>query len=100
MRTRPTLAAIGLLAILVTAFFAKELFTDATLVTFRLDNVYPWLAEATREDLSAPSVTSDCTLSYYPRVGGRSTVRASHVFSTLRELGKMWAEIYLGAGKK
>jgi hypothetical protein len=67
MRTRRNLAAIGLLVVLVTVFFAKELFTDATLVTFRLDNVYPWLAEATREDLSAPSVTSDCTLSYYPR---------------------------------
>lgn len=67
MRNRKDLAAIGLLAILVTIFFARELFTDATLVTFRLDNVYPWLAEASREDLSEPSVTSDCTLSYYPR---------------------------------
>jgi len=37
---------------------------------------------------------------HYPRAGGRSTVRASHVFSTLRELAKMWREIYLGAGKK
>jgi len=37
---------------------------------------------------------------HYPRTGGRSTVRASHVFSTLRELAKMWREIYLGAGKK
>jgi glycosyltransferase involved in cell wall biosynthesis len=37
---------------------------------------------------------------HYPRVGGKSTVRASHVLSTLRELAKMWAEIYLGAGRK
>lgn len=37
---------------------------------------------------------------HYPRVGGRSTVRASHVFSTLRELAKIWLEIYMGVGKK
>jgi glycosyltransferase involved in cell wall biosynthesis len=37
---------------------------------------------------------------HYPRIGGRSTVRASHVFSTLRELAKMWLEIYMGVGKK
>jgi dolichol-phosphate mannosyltransferase len=37
---------------------------------------------------------------HYPRAGGRSTVRASHVISTLRELAKMWAEIYVGAGRK
>ncbi|HVP58383.1 MAG TPA: YfhO family protein, partial [bacterium] len=39
----------------------------ATLVTYRLANAFPWLSEATRDDLSKPSVTSDCTLSYYPR---------------------------------
>jgi len=37
---------------------------------------------------------------HYPRVGGRSTVRASHVVSTLRELIKMWLEIYMGVGRK
>ncbi len=37
---------------------------------------------------------------HYPRAGGTSTVRPSHVFSTLRELAKMWLEIYLGIGKK
>jgi glycosyltransferase involved in cell wall biosynthesis len=37
---------------------------------------------------------------HYPRLGGRSTVRASHVVSTLRELAKMWFEIYMGAGRK
>jgi glycosyltransferase involved in cell wall biosynthesis len=37
---------------------------------------------------------------HYPRVGGRSTVRASHVASTLKELTKMWLEIYLGVGRK
>jgi hypothetical protein len=67
MKSKHDLAAVAFLAILVTAFFAKELFTDRTLVTFRLQNSFPWLAEATREDLAAPSVTSDCTLSYYPR---------------------------------
>jgi hypothetical protein len=59
--------AIAFLIILLTVFFAKELFTGATLVTYRLTNVFPWLSEATRADLDKPSVTSDCTFSYYPR---------------------------------
>ncbi len=66
-RPRDDHLAVAFLVILLTAFFAKELFTDATLVTFRLTNVFPWLSEATREDLDKPSVTSDCTFSYYPR---------------------------------
>jgi glycosyltransferase involved in cell wall biosynthesis len=37
---------------------------------------------------------------HYPRVGGRSTVRPSHIISTLRELAKMWLEIYMGVGRK
>ncbi len=37
---------------------------------------------------------------HYPRAGGTSTVRPSHVVSTLRELAKMWLEIYLGVGRK
>jgi glycosyltransferase involved in cell wall biosynthesis len=37
---------------------------------------------------------------HYPRAGGTSTVRPSHVASTLRELAKMWLEIYLGVGRK
>jgi glycosyltransferase involved in cell wall biosynthesis len=37
---------------------------------------------------------------HYPRAGGQSTVRPSHVLSTLRELAKMWLEIYLGIGRK
>jgi len=32
---------------------------------------------------------------HYPRPAGRSTVRASHVFSTLRELAHIWSNIYL-----
>jgi hypothetical protein len=37
---------------------------------------------------------------HYPRAGGTSTVRPSHVVSTLRELAKMWLEIYLGVRRK
>ena len=37
---------------------------------------------------------------HYPRAGGSSTVRPSHVMSTLRELAKMWLEVYMGIGKK
>jgi glycosyltransferase involved in cell wall biosynthesis len=37
---------------------------------------------------------------HYPRSRGQSTVRPSHVISTLRELGKIWLEIYFGVGRK
>jgi glycosyltransferase involved in cell wall biosynthesis len=37
---------------------------------------------------------------HYPRAGGKSTVRPSHVLSTLRELAKIWLEIYLGIGRE
>jgi glycosyltransferase involved in cell wall biosynthesis len=37
---------------------------------------------------------------HYPRSRGRSTVRPSHVISTLRELAKIWLEIYFGVGRK
>jgi glycosyltransferase involved in cell wall biosynthesis len=37
---------------------------------------------------------------HYPRAGGSSTVRPSHVLSTLIELARIWAEIYLGRGRK
>ena len=37
---------------------------------------------------------------HYPRAGGTSTVRPSHVLSTLRELAKIWLEIYLGIGRE
>jgi hypothetical protein len=60
-------AAFVFLLVVVTLFFSPELFTDRTLVTFRLTNVFPWLSEASEEDLAQPSVTSDCTFSYYPR---------------------------------
>ncbi len=32
---------------------------------------------------------------HYPRTAGESTVRASHVFHTLREVAAMWTDIYL-----
>jgi hypothetical protein len=64
---RKDLLAVVFLALLITIFFAREIFTDQTLVTFRLTNVFPWLAEASPSDLEQPSVTSDCTFSYYPR---------------------------------
>jgi len=66
-QSRKDILAIAFLVLLVTAFFAGEIFTDRTLVTFRLNDMFPWLAEASPEDLGRPSVTSDCTLSYYPR---------------------------------
>ncbi|MEW6127395.1 MAG: glycosyltransferase family 2 protein [Acidobacteriota bacterium] len=31
---------------------------------------------------------------HYPRQAGRSTVRASHIFSTLREIAQMWMNIH------
>jgi hypothetical protein len=64
---RRDLLALLFLILLVTVFFGKEIFSGSTLVTFRLTNVFPWLSEATEEELKEPSVTSDCTFSYYPR---------------------------------
>jgi hypothetical protein len=66
-RRRSDLLALVFLILVVTVFFGREVFTDRTLVTFRLTNVFPWLSEATQEELEQPSVTSDCTFSYFPR---------------------------------
>ncbi|HYP26158.1 MAG TPA: glycosyltransferase family 2 protein [Blastocatellia bacterium] len=37
---------------------------------------------------------------HYPRPAGRSTVRPSHVFSTLRELAHIWVNIHFKSGAK
>jgi len=37
---------------------------------------------------------------HYPRPAGRSTVRPSHVISTLRELAHIWSNIYLKPRRK
>lgn len=64
---RKDVLAIAFLIGLITVFFAAEIFTDRTLITFRLTNALPWRADATPEQLAEPSVTSDCTFSYFPR---------------------------------
>ena len=64
---RKDVLAVGFLIILITVFFSAELFSDRTLVTYRLTDSFPWRADATPEQLMEPSVTSDCTFSYYPR---------------------------------
>lgn len=37
---------------------------------------------------------------HYPRTAGSSTVRASHIFHTLKELAKIWRNIYLKSNKE
>jgi hypothetical protein len=64
---RKDVLAIAFLIALITIFFSRELFTDSTLVTYRLSGAFPWRTEATPEQLAEPSVTSDCTFSYLPR---------------------------------
>ncbi|MGD9141186.1 MAG: YfhO family protein [bacterium] len=64
---RKDVLAIAFLIVLITVFFSAELFTDRTLVTYRLTGAFPWRSEATPEELAEPSVTSDCTFSYLPR---------------------------------
>jgi hypothetical protein len=64
---RKDVLAIAFLIVLITVFFSAEVFTDRTLITFRLTNAFPWRADATPEQLAEPSVTSDCTFSYFPR---------------------------------
>ncbi|MFH1312163.1 MAG: YfhO family protein [Candidatus Eisenbacteria bacterium] len=66
-KPRKDVIAVAFLCLVITLFFAQELFTDRTLVTFRLTNVFPWLSDATQEELDQASVTSDCTFSYFPR---------------------------------
>ena len=66
-RPRKDVLAITFLILVITIFFARELFTDQSLVTFRLAGTLPWISDATREELDQASVTSDCTLSYFPR---------------------------------
>jgi hypothetical protein len=38
--------------------------------------------------------TVEIGVRHYPRPAGRSTVRPSHVLSTLRELARIWINIY------
>jgi hypothetical protein len=79
-RRRGDVLALIFLVLLVTAFFARDIFTDRTLVTFRLCGLYPWVGEATQEEIAQPSVTSDCALSYYPRrVFATEMIRQGHV---------------------
>jgi glycosyltransferase involved in cell wall biosynthesis len=52
------------------------------------------LAKARRRGLRVTEIG----VRHYPRPAGRSTVRASHVISTLRELAQMWVRINLKGG--
>ncbi len=72
--------AIALLIAVITVFFSPEVFTDRTLVTYRLVNAFPWRSEATPAELAEASVTSDCAFSYLPRrVFATRMIRAGEV---------------------
>ena len=64
---RKDVLAVAFLFALITIFFSADIFTDRTIITFRLSGAFPWRADATPEQLAEPSVTSDCTFSYFPR---------------------------------
>jgi hypothetical protein len=77
---RKDVLAVAFLVILITVFFSRELFTDRTLVTFRLYHAFPWITDATPEQLAEPSVTSDCTFSYLPRrIFATRMMREGHI---------------------
>jgi glycosyltransferase involved in cell wall biosynthesis len=72
--------------------FRKSVFDKVTIKTrdFFVDSEI--LAKARKEGFTMTEIG----VRHYPRRAGRSTVRASHIMKTLRELAKIWAEIYLG----
>jgi len=73
--------------------YRKSIFDKVTINTrdFFVDSEI--LAKARKAGFSMTEIG----VRHYPRKGGRSTVRASHILKTLKELANIWAEIYLSA---
>jgi hypothetical protein len=57
----------ALVVVVAAAFFAPELFGGRVAMTMNMDRWLPWAAEATPDEISAPSHNPDCATSYYPR---------------------------------
>ncbi len=71
--------------------FRREVFDKVTIESKKFFVDAEVLAKARYHKFSMTEIG----VRHYPRPAGRSTVRPSHVLSTLRELAKIWANIYL-----
>jgi len=75
--------------------FRREVFDVITIESKKFFVDTEILAKATRLKMRMTEIG----VRHYPRKAGSSTVRPSHVLSTIRELVQMWIKIYLRSGK-
>lgn len=76
--------------------FRREVFDVITIESKKFFVDTEILAKARRLRLRVTEIG----VRHYPRPAGRSTVRASHVASTIAELVSMWVKIYFRGGAK
>ena len=75
--------------------FRREVFDSITIESKKFFVDTEVLAKATRLKMRMTEIG----VRHYPRPAGTSTVRPSHIISTIRELIQMWIKIYLRSGK-
>jgi glycosyltransferase involved in cell wall biosynthesis len=71
--------------------FRKEIFDKVEIESQRFFVDAEILAKARYHKFSM----TELGVRHYPRMAGRSTVRPSHIFYTLKELAKIWVNIYI-----
>lgn len=71
--------------------FRREIFDKVTIESQKFFVDAEILAKARYHKFSM----TELGVRHYPRTAGRSTVRPSHIFHTLKELAKIWTNIYL-----
>lgn len=71
--------------------FRREVFDKVTIESEKFFVDAEILAKARYHKFSM----TELGVRHYPRTAGRSTVRPSHIFYTLKELAKIWINIYI-----
>jgi glycosyltransferase involved in cell wall biosynthesis len=71
--------------------FRREIFDRIHIESKRFFVDTEVLAKATKLKMRITEIG----VRHYPRTAGQSTVRASHIFHTLREVASMWTDIYV-----
>ncbi len=71
--------------------FRREIFDKVTIESQKFFVDAEILAKARYHKFSM----TELGVRHYPRTAGRSTVRPSHIFHTLKELAKIWTNIYI-----
>lgn len=71
--------------------FRREIFDKVTIESQKFFVDAEILAKARYHKFSM----TELGVRHYPRTAGRSTVRPSHIFYTLKELAKIWTNIYI-----